>query len=476
MDIEEEAHVDLGLARRGMSAKTAFHLTLAAIVIPVIAPLLAWVCVALKLRDEDGGWRPRLLWLAVVDTLVVAALGLLLWNTFARLRTSPTPAARPAVAEQAPAPAAPRLRIGVRMDPLVDHAPQIRTLSPDGPAAAAGVRIGDQIIAVDGEPAGNAAQIADVFAATPPGQARHLSLLRGTENVLVDVTPSTEVSVPPPLPAPPPAPRRVVQRPSLFTTYEPADNTWMSSTITAAKSLMLVLFGLAALVAVSRRRGNREIAPAASVILAMTISMLGVLFGLALLRSVHLLSAGSSLIVLILGAAAMLANSWIAMKRTATAETLPAPKGTISTTALGFFYLVASLVRIVIVMAAIVPYTRSVGVSVATVDLPSAATSATNVIPLFIISSAILGPIAEELLFRGVLLPWLRRFMTDTGATLACACVFAVGHIFYGLGVLIVLAYGVILGWARIRTGKLYAPIVIHIVINLTMALVGANR
>ncbi|MBK8169248.1 MAG: CPBP family intramembrane metalloprotease [Sandaracinaceae bacterium] len=474
MDIEEADEYAVVRPKMRFSAKTAFHVALGAIFIPLAAPLLAWIFVALRLRDDDGVWRKRVLIIAIADTLVVAAFALLMWNNLLALRTQQTRVTPTPIAQPAPAP--PRPRIGVRMDPDAPAQPTIRTLSPDGPGAEAHLEVGDQILRVDGAVAGSAASIADTFAATLPGEPRRLQIRRGNETLEIDVVPRTDVSAPPALPVVAMAPRASPRVRGLFDVYEPSDDSWLSSSFTAAKSLALVALTLTLLFVVARRRNAADIAPPATVVLGLAIAMFGSLFGLAFLRSVHLLSAGSSLLVLVAGSTAMLLAASLARRRIGNSETFANPKGTLSTIGIGTLYLMACLIRIAVVLAAILPFTRKAGVGVETVDLPSAASSATGVIPLFIISTAILGPIAEEILFRGVLLPWLRRFMSDTPAVFACAAVFAIGHIFYGLGVLIVLAYGVILGWARIRTGKLYAPIVIHMLINLAMCLIGARR
>lgn len=295
---------------------------------------------------------------------------------------------------------------------------------------------------------------------------------------------------PPPRPAPRPAVTSVVSgapvahpvapvpivRPALFQTYEPVEATWSRSAGTTAKSLLVLVLSLGTLVVVARRRKHLEAGAPTLVAMAMTVSMLGSLFLLASLRSVDALSAGSSLLALVAAALAMLWLSVIALRAEPSPVVDPPSHGTLSTTLIGLFYLVASLVRIAIVIAAVVPYTREVGVSVDTVDLPSATRAAAGVVPLFMLANAFLTPLAEELLFRGVLLNWLQRFVPTTAAVLLGALAFAVCHISYGLGVVFIFAYGVILGWARIRSGKLYAPILLHVLINGVMCWLAAKR
>ena len=89
-------------------------------------------------------------------------------------------------------------------------------------------------------------------------------------------------------------------------------------------------------------------------------------------------------------------------------------------------------------------------------------------VALLVLAAVVLAPLGEETLFRGVLLPWLRRFLSPDAAAWASAWIFAVGHLRYGPSVLVVVVYGLALAWARIHTGRLRAPIALHMVINAT--------
>jgi membrane protease YdiL (CAAX protease family) len=89
----------------------------------------------------------------------------------------------------------------------------------------------------------------------------------------------------------------------------------------------------------------------------------------------------------------------------------------------------------------------------------------------------ILGPVAEEVLFRGLLLPRLAAQLGPRWALWASAILFASLHYRYETFTLLVLFYGLILGWARLRTGGLTVPIVLHSLINgVVIAVVLATR
>jgi uncharacterized protein len=89
---------------------------------------------------------------------------------------------------------------------------------------------------------------------------------------------------------------------------------------------------------------------------------------------------------------------------------------------------------------------------------------------LFLFAAVVVAPLAEEVVFRGVLLPWLVQWMRPAAALAWSALVFAIGHLYYGAGVLLIAHYGLVLGWARLRTGKLWAPVALHSLLNGTTA------
>jgi len=79
-----------------------------------------------------------------------------------------------------------------------------------------------------------------------------------------------------------------------------------------------------------------------------------------------------------------------------------------------------------------------------------------------------LGPIAEELIFRGWFLGALQKRVGPALAILVTAAGWAALHYEYGLAVLgIILVDGLLLGIARWRTGSVYPPILMHVLYNL---------
>ena len=83
----------------------------------------------------------------------------------------------------------------------------------------------------------------------------------------------------------------------------------------------------------------------------------------------------------------------------------------------------------------------------------------------------LLGPIAEEMVYRGVL---MNTFLKDSpwyGDVLLSACVFGYVHVSSGLTPIAFLTYasgGAILAFLYRKTHSLYYPILLHIMINIT--------
>ena len=89
----------------------------------------------------------------------------------------------------------------------------------------------------------------------------------------------------------------------------------------------------------------------------------------------------------------------------------------------------------------------------------------------FLLITCLLGPIAEEFVYRGVL---MNTFLKDSpwyGDVLLSACVFGYVHVSSGLTPLAFFTYasgGAICAFLYRKTHSLYYPILLHILINIT--------
>lgn len=85
-----------------------------------------------------------------------------------------------------------------------------------------------------------------------------------------------------------------------------------------------------------------------------------------------------------------------------------------------------------------------------------------------LVAVALLGPIAEELIFRGWFLGLLKRRVGAHVAILATAVGWALLHYSYTwVVVLVIIVDGILLGLARWKTGSVYVPIAMHALYNL---------
>jgi membrane protease YdiL (CAAX protease family) len=90
---------------------------------------------------------------------------------------------------------------------------------------------------------------------------------------------------------------------------------------------------------------------------------------------------------------------------------------------------------------------------------------------LFLVA-AVLAPMAEERLFRGVLLTALMRTLSPGAAVFGAAVVFGTLHQGYGLRVALVVFLGLVFGQLRLSSGGLKASIALHMTWNAAISLV----
>jgi membrane protease YdiL (CAAX protease family) len=133
----------------------------------------------------------------------------------------------------------------------------------------------------------------------------------------------------------------------------------------------------------------------------------------------------------------------------------------------GIFYLLCGLPRVALVVLAAQVL---LGPGAAPASDPLSLLAQADLGPLgtllFVLPVVVLAPIGEELLFRGWLLPQLGRQMGPGLALLLSSAVFSLLHPHYSLQILVVFFLGMILGWARLKSGGLKAPILLHMGIN----------
>lgn len=82
------------------------------------------------------------------------------------------------------------------------------------------------------------------------------------------------------------------------------------------------------------------------------------------------------------------------------------------------------------------------------------------------VAALLLAPVVEEILFRGLLYPWLQMVTSTRVAVTVTTLLFALSHMNL-LGFLPLVCFGLLLIWLYDTTDNLLAPITAHFVFNL---------
>lgn len=85
---------------------------------------------------------------------------------------------------------------------------------------------------------------------------------------------------------------------------------------------------------------------------------------------------------------------------------------------------------------------------------------------LLAMPAVLIAPVGEEVAFRGLLQPALGRCLSPAAAVAVTSVVFASMHWYYGFKLPIIAFLAVVLGWARVASGGLRAPILLHALVN----------
>lgn len=94
--------------------------------------------------------------------------------------------------------------------------------------------------------------------------------------------------------------------------------------------------------------------------------------------------------------------------------------------------------------------------------------SSTTNMALLVLGVGIIAPLFEEFLLRGLLFGSIRHMFDEHATVALTAGVFAVMHMQYDPAVmLLILPMGIVLGYARARSGSIWVPVLIHALNNL---------
>jgi len=440
---------DLDQVARGN--RLAFHLCLPFGFLPGVSVLfvggtLFWAFH--RARTEAAHYWARMIgWLAVLDLVVLGFIVLMAIGPFEiheHEREGPKP---------------PRMQIGIFFD---QEAPEgqivIGTVRPGLPAEGAGLEPGDIIVAVDGLDIFSRAELAGILGECDEGTAVELEIDRAGTRMDVQIVP---------------VPWTEIERPGLFEA-DPSRPT--STTSGVLWNVLLTLPAYAVLVIAwlfARSRGQRAtefIGWMLVIFLAWhASSWLVATWGA---RTFGGYTDGAYLINMVVSMLTLAAAGGVAAwtMRRSWPDGLRLGGPILSTIGLGIVYGVCLMSRV----APIAYVLNSLSATnTLEFDLPTyfeSLDSSGGTLLVFLLATVLIGPIAEELVYRGFILPWFASAIGKVPALIVTSIAFGLAHHHYGVFVLAPTLYGFVFGWARLRTGGILAPILLHVGVNLVLS------
>lgn len=454
-------------------AKLFFHLALGALFVPCAGIPATFTLGLIALNDrsvppenraEHRNWTRAIFGLGLLDTLLVAVLIALIGPKGLQAGTDPFATG-----------SGPRRAIGISLE-QGSSPPRVGRVVEGGPAAEAGIRVGDEILDVDGAETKRVEEVQAMVQLGAQGDDVTLEVLRGGERLTFTfpVTTADALAVAAAEAERASGPRGLFEPAPGETCALASSNQrgWLFPAIGA-----VIVFGL---YLAGRRRGmDATLVWAAGVLVMVAVGAQAVMSGTCEAlggptRGGFLLGLLAQTVLLLLGGLwlyrrARKATWWNAA---AHAESMVWSK----VAGLGAWYMLTGAMRFgvaVVVITRTVPGADGAGPYA---DSPIHAVAGQPLgalgILLFVSAVVVFGPIAEELVFRGAVLPWLGGFMPRLAALVVSASLFGVLHLYYGAFVVIIVWYGVVLGWVRLRSGGMKAPIALHMLVNGVAALV----
>ena len=427
-------------------AKVVFHGVLAGFLVPFVSAPAAWAGFVIT-RRGDGPWPRRLLWLAILDTLVLGAVAL---------------SAAYGLTDALVDPGGPRLGVVLATE-HGEHGLEVQEVVPGTPAERAGLRAGDTIVAVDDTPIRDAVSL---HAGLHEGHAATVTLERQGHEERVEIQPSTGLRN---------APRTECREPQ----------PWQGAiTLTHFAPYGVFLVFAIALWVVGRRRSVSQAIvwlPLVAILIASGgFAAAGQALGCLVIgpgaRADVAGLLASELVMVLLGLLFLrLVRSRIEPERFVRSPPLP----TLTAYPLGLFYLVTFTARIMFLAVPLVWLSQHFGIggtSGMLEELVGAGAEDGLDAALVGTLAVVLAPIAEELLFRGIVLPHLARALSPWAAIAASAVLFGMLHVDHGVLLVGPLTIGIVLGWARWRTGSIGVPILLHTTVNGVAMLISWTR
>ena len=461
-------------------AKLFFHLALGSLFFPPAGIPVTFTLGLIALNDrqvppeeraQHRRWTRAIFGLGLLDTLLVAVL-LALLGPQGLGSADPYGAGAGGLAGS-------RRAIGVSLEPH-SSPPRVGRVVEGGPAAEAGVKVGDLIVGVDGAETKTVEDVQSMVRLGVKGDEVALELQREGERLQLQLRVSTAEAIAALGASGGDAPRGLFEPApgEGCDLASPRQRGWLFPTVGA-----VVVFGLYLL---GRRRGM----DATLVWAALVLVLVAIGAQTAMTAACEVTGGptrGGFLIGLLAQTALLFAGGFWLYRRSRRAtwwntaaytpeKTTAWPK----LAGLGAWYMLTGAMRFglaLLVLTRALPGMEGAGPYS---DSPIHAVAGESLgalgILLFVLPVVVLGPIAEELVFRGAVLPWLGAWMPRLAALVVSGSLFAVLHLYYGAFVVIILWYGVVPGWVRLRSGGMKAPVALHMLVNGVAAAVMIVR
>jgi membrane protease YdiL (CAAX protease family) len=425
----------MAAVRERSRAELFFHVALAGVLVPVLSLPVVWGLAIACLRDRssDRRWTRRLLGLAILDTFVAAALVISALAGMQEALQAPAPPRIGVVLEEAPS--------GVRVVEVLEGSP----------ADQSGVVRGDVIARAGGHDVRTVAALMEEIAR---GGTIELEVERGAQRRAIVVEPEQGLA-----PAPVPV-RCTTAREALRPSVD-----W------SAAPYAVFLGAIAIAWIAGRRRGAAQYRIwlpllAILVLAAMTSSAVAWLACEIDPQRMQIIGLFASEVVM-----AGAALAWLSSE----SKTLPVPADErprwsfAKTYAGALLYAAAWMPRVVWLAIPLLFASRELGIGEVSPELAQVlgSGSADPISAVLVLTTAaVLAPIAEEALFRGVVMPHLSRTLGPWPAIYASAFLFGTLHVAHGVMFVGPMVLGAILGWARLRSRSLLVPIALHATSN----------
>jgi hypothetical protein len=428
-------------------------------ILPCFGLPVVWTMAAIGWKKGAGptqrSWQRALLALAILDTLVAGAA----------IHSAVTNSAGGKLTQVAPA--RPARVLGVTMDSSY-RGPGVKVFHvfERSPAAAADLRVGDLVHQANTTPLSTPQHLQEVVRDTPAGSPVTLEVEREGTRREVSVVPveyRTFAGPPPSLfePSKEPTPPSVGPDPS-------SRGGAGGALVVSAALLLLWLVG--------RKRGA-DTRPL-QVLAVLGLAVLGfAALGWGLGKALGGSTRGGMLLAMWAQTGVLCVASWLLLRRAGPESPGEGTQSWVRTYFLGLGLLVTLAPRMGTMLLWLA---QRLSASPQDSQHPLVGLAEQGSLGalgwvLLAVPTALLAPVGEELLFRGLLLPWLSSWMGRVAALVASAALFASLHSFYGLFVLWVFFYGLVLGWARLNSGGVRAPILLHMTINSLALLMQAR-